>query len=49
MSVRFSLGDDGLMNLGTRGLIDIPLGSWLDWDPDEAWQDVDPSITWASL
>jgi hypothetical protein len=47
--VRFSLGDDALMDVGTRGLIDIPDGSWLDWDADEAWQDVGDSVTWASL
>jgi hypothetical protein len=49
-SIRYSLGDDALMSVGTRGLIDIPPGSWLAWTPTEqAWQDVADSVTWLSL
>jgi len=49
-SVRFSLADDAVMSVGTRGLIDIPPGSWLAWTPvDQAWQDVADSVTWLSL
>lgn len=49
-SVRFSLGDDAVMSVGTRGLIDIPPGSWLAWTPaDQAWQDVADAVTWNSL
>jgi hypothetical protein len=49
-SLRFSLGDDALMSVGTRGLIDIPAGSWLAWTPpDQAWNAVADSVTWISL
>ena len=48
-SVRFSLGDDGLMDVGTRGLIDIPPGSWLDWDETQAWTALLDTVTWNSL
>lgn len=44
-AVRFSLDDDALMSLGTRGLIDIPEDSWFAVDPSEAWTDP-PDITW---
>jgi Siphovirus ReqiPepy6 Gp37-like protein len=27
----------------------ITPGTWLAWDADQVWQDVDPSITWGSL
>lgn len=50
ISVRFSLGDDAVMSVGTRGLIDIPAGSWLAWTPaDQAWNAVADSVTWLSL
>jgi hypothetical protein len=48
-SVRFSLGDDAVMSVGTRGLIDIPPGSWLAWDPDQTWVEVPAGVTWISL
>lgn len=48
-SVRFSLSDDAVMSIGTRGLIDIPPGSWLDTNPDVSWNDVTPDVTWISL
>lgn len=44
-SVTFDLGDAATMTVGTLGLIDIPSGSWLDTDPDEAWTDP-PAISW---
>jgi hypothetical protein len=49
MSVEWALDDTALMTLGTRELIDVPIGSWLDWDIDQTWEQVDPAITWASL
>jgi len=49
-SVRFSLGDDAVMTIGTRGLIDIPPGSWFAWTPaDQAWTAVADGVTWISL
>lgn len=48
-SVRWALTNASTMALGTRGLIDVPDGSWLDWNPAQAWQDVADSVTWASL
>jgi hypothetical protein len=47
--VEWRLDDTGLMRLTTRGLIDRVPGSWLDWDQAEAWQDVDPSMTWDTV
>lgn len=44
-AIVFSLGDDALMDITTRGLIDVPAGSWLGTDPDEAWTDP-PDISW---
>ncbi|WP_457100311.1 hypothetical protein [Microbacterium sp. P5_E9] len=38
--VRFSLGDDGLMELGTRGLIDVPPGSWDAGNEVTTWDNV---------
>jgi len=49
-SVRFSLGDDAAMSVGTRGLVEIPAGSWLAWTPpDQAWTAVPDTVTWVSL
>jgi hypothetical protein len=48
-SVEWAIDDSGLMSIGARGLIDVIPGSWLDWDPDEAWQDVADTVTWESL
>jgi hypothetical protein len=48
-SVRFSMGDDAVMSVGTRGLIDIPPGSWLAWDPEQTWVEVPAGVTWISL
>jgi len=48
-SVRFSLGDDGLMTVGTKGLIDIPAGSWLARDPAQTWNAVPTTETWNTL
>jgi hypothetical protein len=39
-SVRFGLGDDALMEVGTRGLIDIPAGSWDAGPPTVTWDTV---------
>ncbi len=36
----------GLMELGTRGLIDALPGSWATWDPDETWSEVTPTLKW---
>lgn len=37
---------NGLMDLGTAGLIDALPGSWIAWDPDEVWDDVDDALVW---
>lgn len=39
-SVQFPLGDEPLMSVGTRGLIDIPAGSWAAGTPDVTWNSV---------
>lgn len=36
----------GLMEVGTRGLTDALPGSWITWDADETWAEVDPDLTW---
>ena len=48
-AVDWAVDDSGLMNVDTRSLVDVVPASWLDWDPLEAWQDVDPAVTWDSL
>lgn len=37
---------NGLMIVGARGLTDAAPGTWLGWDPDEAWQDVNEDLSW---
>ena len=37
------------MSIGTKGLIDVIPGSWMDWDPDEAWEDVAADTDWEDL
>jgi hypothetical protein len=44
-AVTFALDDTALMDLATRGLIDIPADSWLAVNPGEAWTDP-PDISW---
>ena len=33
-----------LMRIGTSGLTDAAPGTWLAWDPEQAWEDVDPDL-----
>jgi hypothetical protein len=40
---------DGLMRLGTRGLVDAPPDSWIGWDPEQEWAEVPDAVTWESL
>lgn len=47
-SVRWDI-KSGLMRVGTSGLLDAVPGSWLAWDPDEAWEDVDAGTEWEDL
>lgn len=43
--VTFGLSD-GLMDLGTRGLIDTLDGSWAAWNPTQKWAEVNPTLKW---
>lgn len=48
-SVSFPLGDEPTMQVGTRGLIDIPDGSWAAGTPDVTWATVQgtwDTFTW---
>lgn len=44
-SVRFDL-KAAFMDIGTRGLTDSAPDSWLGWDADEDWDDVDAALNW---
>ncbi|MCM3778992.1 hypothetical protein [Microbacterium hydrocarbonoxydans] len=36
----------GLMEVGTRGLIDTLPGSWAAWNPTQTWSAVNPTLKW---
>lgn len=44
--IRFDLTDDGLMDVGTLGLIDIPANSWLAVPKGEKWTDPPTPLSW---
>lgn len=44
-AVTWTLGD-ALMRIGTRGLTDAEPDSWLGWDANEEWEDVDALLEW---
>lgn len=46
-AITWNLDDTALMTVDTRGLIDIPPGSWLDTPPAEQWPDPPNPLTWA--
>jgi hypothetical protein len=49
ISVDWAVDDSGLMSLGTRGLMDVQPGSWLDWAPDDDWVDVPTDTDWEDV
>ncbi len=44
-AVELDLGS-GLNRIETRGLTDALAGSWILWDPDQTWAEVDPGLLW---